>query len=239
MRIKPPPRLVHHAVWGLTRTLHVHAFGIENIRAAARMSVTGTFVACHWHQSLLNILAPHHHMKIATMASRSRDGEITSKYLESIGIRPVRGSSSKGASAAVAEIMRALKDGWNVALNLDGPRGPFKNVKRGAIEIARRCQVPLIPIAARATREYSFKRSWDNFRVPLPGSGLAVCYGAPILYPSESPDSHTAEIRRRELATILHDLEAEATRRVGRRDCYPLPAQTEWINNLRDIENHS
>jgi lysophospholipid acyltransferase (LPLAT)-like uncharacterized protein len=236
MRIKPSPRLVHHAVWGLSKMLHVHAFGAEHLKAAARMSSTDTFVVCHWHQSLLNIIAPHHHLKVAALASRSRDGEITAAYLESIGIRAVRGSSSKGAATAVVELMRALREGWQVALNLDGPRGPFKQVKNGAIEIARRCQTPLVPIAARASREVSFKRSWDKFRVPLPGSSLAVCYGKPLIYPPEPPDAITAERRRRELAHIMHELEAEASRRVGRSDCYPLPTQLAWMLGSPSLE---
>jgi hypothetical protein len=208
----------------------VHTFGARHLRDASRLSSTGTFIACHWHQSLLSVMVPHHHMRVAGLASRSRDGEIIAKYLESIGLRVIRGSSSKGASTAVIEMIRALKDNWNIVLNLDGPRGPFKQVKRGAFELARRCQVPLVPVVARASRELSLKFSWDRFRIPIPGSSLAVVYGQPIIYPPGEIDAITRERRRRELAGILHDLEAEATRRVGRGDCYPNHAQLAWMH---------
>lgn len=229
MRLTPSPTLVKHLVWGLTRSLHFHLFGTEHLRAAARLSPTGTFVVCHWHQSLLNVLGPHHHMPVATLASRSRDGEITARYLETIGLRVVRGSSSRGGIDGAKELMRALTDGYHVVLNLDGPRGPYKRVKAGAVEIARRFGVPLVPIAARASCEFSFKRSWDRFRVPLPGSSVAICYGAPILYPTETPDGATLRSRQRALARTVHDLEAEASRRVGRSDGYPHARHLAWL----------
>jgi lysophospholipid acyltransferase (LPLAT)-like uncharacterized protein len=229
--------LIKHVVRGLTRTLHFHLFGTDHLRAAARMSPTGTFVICHWHQSLLSILGPHHDLPVATLASRSRDGEITARYLETIGIRVVRGSSSRGGVDGAKELMRALTDGYHVVLNLDGPRGPFKRVKSGALEIARRFGVPLVPIAARARCEFSFKRSWDRFRVPLPGSSVAICYGAPMMFPPENPDAATSLARQRAVACALHDLEAEASRRVGRSDGYPLAKHLAWLHD--DNNTHS
>jgi lysophospholipid acyltransferase (LPLAT)-like uncharacterized protein len=234
MRLTPSPWLVHQLIWGLTRTLNIHTFGVENARVASHLSSTGTFVACHWHQSLLMTLAPHHHMRVATLVSRSRDGQITADYLDSIGMRTVRGSSSRGAAAGVLELMRALSDGYHIVLNLDGPRGPYKRVKNGAIEIARRCRVPLLPIAARANRELSLTSSWDRFRVPMPGSHLYVCYGAPIMYPPEEPDEETLDQRRRDLACVMHDLEAEAARRAHRRDRYPHPRHLAWMRGVDD-----
>jgi lysophospholipid acyltransferase (LPLAT)-like uncharacterized protein len=231
MRLKPPPILIKHVVRGLTRTLHFHLFGTDHLREAAKMSPTGTFVICHWHQSLLSVLGPHHHMRVATLASRSRDGEITARYLETIGLRVVRGSSSRGGVDGAKELMRALTEGYHVVLNLDGPRGPFKRVKSGAVEIARRFGVPLVPIAARASCEFSFKRSWDRFRVPLPGSSVAICYGAPMIFSPENPDAATSLARQRVVACAMHNLEAEASRRVGRSDGYPLAKHLAWLHD--------
>jgi lysophospholipid acyltransferase (LPLAT)-like uncharacterized protein len=105
------------------------------------------------------------------------------------------------------------------------------------LEIARRFGVPLVPIAARASCEFSFKRSWDRFRLPLPGSSVAICYGAPIMFPPESPDGTTLRARQRAIACTMHDLEAEASRRVGRSDGYPLPKQLAWLHD--DNNTHS
>jgi lysophospholipid acyltransferase (LPLAT)-like uncharacterized protein len=229
MRIRPSPLFIRSVINGLNRTLHLHSFGVENLREAVRMSPTRTFIACHWHQNLLMMLVPRHGFQIATMASHSRDGELMSRYLTTLGIHPIRGSSSKGAATAVIGLINALRGGWNVALNVDGPRGPYKQVKRGSFEIARRCGVPLLPIAVRASREICIKQSWDHFRIPVPGSSIAICYGQPIIYPAETPGADVIEQRRRALACLLHDLEADATRRVGRNDTYPTTPQLSWL----------
>jgi lysophospholipid acyltransferase (LPLAT)-like uncharacterized protein len=121
-----------------------------------------------------------------------------------------------------------LHDGYNIVLTVDGPRGPFKQVKDGALEIARRHGVPLVPLAVRASHEWCFKRSWDQFRVPLPGSRLVVCYGTP-LHLSGNDSVTEREQNRRHLARVLHELEAQASRLAGRRDCYPHARHLAWL----------
>jgi hypothetical protein len=56
-----------------------------------------------------------------------------------------------------------------------------------------------------------------------------VQYGAPIWF---SPGQASAEGRarnRRMVAYALHELEAEAARRVARRDLYPHPQYLAWL----------
>jgi lysophospholipid acyltransferase (LPLAT)-like uncharacterized protein len=233
VRLMPSPALVAAVVNGLGRTLHVQRFGFSHVIDALRTSPTRSAVFCHWHQSLLSLVIPHRNVRAAALASRSKDGEIISGYLEAIGIRPVRGSSSRGAVAGALELMRVLHDGYNIVLTVDGPRGPFKQVKDGALEIARRHGVPLIPLAVRASREFCFKRSWDQFRIPVPGSRLVVGYGEALrLAPGD--DLATREHNRRLVAHALHELEAEATRRASRRDCYPQARHLAWLRGTTD-----
>jgi lysophospholipid acyltransferase (LPLAT)-like uncharacterized protein len=230
MRIKPPPALIHHLVRGLTNTLHFRLYGLDNLRHAARLSPTGTFLVCHFHQSLLSILGPHDHLPIAALASMSRDGDITAMYLQSIGIRVVRGSSSRGGAFGAFELMKALRAGFHAVINVDGPRGPNKSVKPGPVELARRCGVPMVPIVARATREFSLKRSWDRFRIPLPFSRVAIIYGPPVEFAASVPDARELHARRRRLALSLHALEAQATALVGRSDGAPPRECLAWMD---------
>jgi hypothetical protein len=231
VKITPSPKLIKALVGGLTSTLHFHRFGDDNLRRAARESPTGTFLVCHFHQSLLTILGPHHHLPVATLASKSRDGGITAAYLEEIGIRAIRGSSSRGAAYGALELMRALREGNHIVLNVDGPRGPFKSVKAGAVELARRCGVPLVPLVGRASREFSFKRSWDRFRVPLPGAQVAILYGEPMWFGGAEPGPRELWERRRRLALTMHALEAQASRLVGRPDGRPPRECLAWLTD--------
>lgn len=228
MRITPSRKLVYNIAWGITGTLRVHRFGIANISAAMRASPTGTCIIAHWHQSLLSVLLPHHHMPVATLASHSRDGEIITRYLEDIGLRPVRGSSSKGGAAGARELIRCLEHGLCIVLNVDGPRGPFKEVKSGVPVIARRHRVPVVPIACRATREISLKGSWDRFRIPVPFSHMAAVYGEPLWFGGDDDEAARLEDRRR-LARALHAVESRATELVGKGDGLPPARYLRWL----------
>lgn len=228
MRITPSRKLVYNLAWGITCTLRVHRFGIANISQALRASPTGTCIVAHWHQSLLSVLLPHHHMPVATLASHSRDGAIISRYLEDIGLRPVRGSSSRGGAAGARELIRCLEQGHSIVLNVDGPRGPFKEVKSGVPVIARRHGVPVIPIACRATREISLKGSWDRFRIPVPFAHMAAVYGEALWFTGAEDDATRLEDRRR-LARALHAVECRATELVGKNDGLPPERYLRWL----------
>jgi lysophospholipid acyltransferase (LPLAT)-like uncharacterized protein len=218
MRLKPPPGLVHAVANGIISTLRFHRFGVANIRRGWAASPTGTVICCLWHQSLLTVIGPHQgkSFRIAALASLSGDGEIIADYLRRVGIRPVRGSSARGSARAAKELYEALAEGWNLAIACDGPRGPFKRAKTGPLEVARRHRVPIVPIAARASRELTFRKSWDSFRVPLPRAHVAICYGEPILYPPEEPSDDELAARALALGRAIDVLEARATELVNR-----------------------
>ncbi len=99
MRLRPPPLLVYALARGLLRAQRVHHFGTGNIRSGSLSSSTGTLMVCYWHQSLLSIVAAFQDtaFKMATLASRSGDGDIITSYLNRVGIRAVRGSSARGS----------------------------------------------------------------------------------------------------------------------------------------------
>jgi lysophospholipid acyltransferase (LPLAT)-like uncharacterized protein len=216
MRIRPPPLLVNAIAGALLRSLRVHHYGLERARAALTSSATGSIMVCHWHQSLLSVLAPalDTHLRLAVLTSLSGDGDIISSFLESVGIRAVRGSSTRGAARGAKAVMTALQDGWTMSMAVDGPRGPARVVKSGPLEIARRQGVTIIPIAARASREVSFSRSWDDFRLPLPGAHIAMIYGEPVTYPAHDPSPQELEERTAALRASLQSQEGYATRLV-------------------------
>jgi len=189
MRIRPPSLLINSLAGAMLRSLRIHHYGLENAHRALSASHHGSIMVCHWHQSLLTVLAPalDTRLRLAVLTSLSSDGDIITSFLESVGIRAVRGSSARGAARAAKAVMGALTEGFSMSMAVDGPRGPARQVKPGALEIARRQAVTIIPIAARASREFSFMRSWDRFRLPLPGAHVAMVYGEPVTYPPHEP----------------------------------------------------
>jgi lysophospholipid acyltransferase (LPLAT)-like uncharacterized protein len=143
----------------------------------------GPFVLAMWHGRLLllDYLRPNGRAMV-TLISGHRDGQIISKtaWLGSWGqIRTVTGSSSRGGSRAIRELMRHAHAGETVFITPDGPRGPNMRAQRGVIEIARLVKLPILPASVSAKWRTQWD-TWDRFMVPYPFTRVAVRWGEPI-----------------------------------------------------------
>jgi lysophospholipid acyltransferase (LPLAT)-like uncharacterized protein len=143
----------------------------------------GPFVLAMWHGRLfmLDFLRPTGR-GIVTLISGHRDGLLISRiaYFGTLGkIRTVTGSSSRGGSKAIRELVRHAHAGETIFVTPDGPRGPNMRAQRGIIEIARLTKLPILPVSASSKLRTEL-RSWDRFMVPYPFTRVAVRWGEPI-----------------------------------------------------------
>ena len=132
------------------------------------------FVYTLWHGRMVLPILAHLHESIVTMASRSKDGEIIARWLIRNGYIPARGSTRKGGSAALQEMIELVRAGHAAALTIDGPKGPPRVVQPGVVRLAGRpgrgsCRSP-----DRATRPW-FLKSWDRYLVPSPSRAASWC----------------------------------------------------------------
>ena len=106
--------------------------------------------------------------KIRIIVSQSRDGSLIASLLWWFGILSVRGSSSRGGSEALRELLKLAREGkTSLVFTPDGPKGPIYQVKEGLAYLASRSERPLYLLSVAYTRAKYF-RSWDQFRLPLP-----------------------------------------------------------------------
>lgn len=108
-------------------------------------------------------------------------GAVMRGCLKGYGMEPVA-LPRDGAGNPVAglkEMARALKDGWATGIALDGPHGPARTLRPGALWLARLTGCPLVAVAA-AARPAVRALWWDRQLIPLPHSRLALVYGDPI-----------------------------------------------------------
>lgn len=229
MRIDPPRGLLHALADGLVSTLRYRVAGWAHVAAAARASPTRSVIFCMFHQQQYLLLGRHRRQRVAILASLSRDGSLIADYLEHIGLRPVRGSSSRGGLRAARELIHAIEEGWHAAVTVDGPRGPSKEVKPGALEIARLSGAPLVPVAAWASLRWQARSSWDQGLIPLPCARVGLAYGPAIHLPPELPDPVAMLARRRSLAGALYRLEAQAACSVGHAPPASTPQERGWM----------
>lgn len=148
------------------------------------------------------------------LVSRSKDGELIARWIDGGGGSTSRGSSTRGGSAALRDVVRAVKDRSCVVVTTpDGPRGPDRRVQPGTILMAQMARLPIYPMSFAAERCWRL-RSWDRFIVPMPFSRLAIVAGEPIRVPREA-DEQERETLRAELERAIERADARAAELCG------------------------
>jgi lysophospholipid acyltransferase (LPLAT)-like uncharacterized protein len=132
-----------------------------------------------WHGRMFLPIEVHRRQGIVTMASQSVDGDIVTYWLENNGYLVVRGSTAQGGSAALRGMVRHVRSGHDVALTVDGPKGPARVVQPGVVRLARLTGACILPVSSSSSWPL-FLASWDRYLVPKPFSRNFVAYGEPI-----------------------------------------------------------
>jgi len=157
-----------------------------------------------WHGQILLLPLLYGRRAVCVLASRSRDGELVTRYVGRFGIETVRGSSSRGGAAALRHLARWLEQGREVVVVPDGPRGPAEVVKPGIVGLARLSGAAIVPVAVGASSEWRLG-SWDGFRIPRPFARCVARFGEPIHVP-RVVDRRAEETARAEVEAALRAL---------------------------------
>ena len=161
-----------------------------------------------WHCNQCAIYGLQDKPNVNVLISRSRDGDIVTRGITPMGFKVVRGSKGKsGAVEATLQMIDALKRGESCAMMVDGPRGPAKKVKDGAIKIAKLAGVPIIPVCWYSNNfNWVTLPSWDGLKMPILDVRLINLYGEPIYVPADG-DSNSDEEARLKLQKELEELD--------------------------------
>jgi len=81
--------------------------------------------------------------------------------------------------AALKHMARALRGNEDVFVAVDGPHGPARRVRPGALWLARLTGRPIVPVAMAAWPSLRWPK-WDRHILPLPGARVAGVYGTPV-----------------------------------------------------------
>lgn len=111
-------------------------------------------------------------------------GAAMAGWFEALGIESVRVESERDSRRGLRALASCLDAGADVLLAVDGPRGPRRQVKPGALWIAAMTGVPVVPFGAAASAHVRLPR-WDRLMVPLPGARIAARVGAPCAVAGE------------------------------------------------------
>lgn len=167
-------------------------------------------IFCVWHNRLAVCLSAYFAyalrrnptMGMAAMVSASRDGAFLTAILESFGVQPVRGSSSRRGPQALLELTGWAERGYDLAITPDGPRGPRYVVQEGVMALAQVTGLPIIPVSYNLGRKLQLK-SWDRFQIPCPLARCEVILARPIRVPRDIPEDERERLRLEVQASLV------------------------------------
>ncbi len=181
----------------------------ENKAIPERLTTEGkNFIYAFWHGRQFLLFHNHRHTGVVINASESRDGEIQAGVLRRFGFAVVRGSSKRKGERALLGLVDGLRKGKNVAIAVDGPRGPLHEAKQGAVYLAGKLGKPIVPVISSAKRRWMLEKIWDKYLLPVPFSKGVILYGAPIFV--QGIAENELEAKRKELEAALSRLTARA-----------------------------
>lgn len=206
---------------------------IRLVHASGRWAVEGGEIPrAHWDQGKPFILSFWHgrilmmpycwdrRVPIHMLISQHRDGQIIARTVSHFGIDTIAGSSSKGGSAALRAMLKALKAGECVGITPDGPRGPRMRASEGIVQVARLSGLPIIPCVFSSARRRVLG-SWDRFVVALPFSRGVFVWGQPI---NVTAGDSVEELRQR-VEQDMNRLADRADTLMGQSPIAPAPVE--------------
>ena len=144
--------------------------------------------------------------------SKSNDGQVVGDAIErAFGFKTIRGSHAHdGAVGATMQMLEALKRGENIAVMVDGPRGPIHVVKKGIIKVAKMSGRPIVPLVWYSPNFNLVRlKSWDRLQMPVCCVNLINLYGEPMYVPADG-DNESDERCRLALQNKLLELDEQA-----------------------------
>ncbi len=146
---------------------------------------------------------------VTLLASHSRDGEMVTRVCKRWGLHAVRGSASRGGTAALRGLHRAItRRGSSPIMIPDGPRGPLYHFKVGVAVLAQTSKAPILPFGIAADKYWTL-RSWDRIIVPRPFSRVAITVGAPQ-FVERGLSNEELEAERQRLEQLIDALTRQA-----------------------------
>jgi len=199
-------------VRSLGATLRIRAVGVDAL--APRWRAGQPLIYAVWHGRIvmmpwLNawLRRTRGARRAAVLASRSRDGEIVSRFVARFGLATIRGSSSRGGAGALRQLVATVRAGEDVAVVPDGPRGPRRQLQPGVVTLAALTGAPIVPLAFAARPAHRLA-SWDEQLVPWPFARSVLVFGETIAVPRDADRERAVK----EVELALNDTTADADR---------------------------
>lgn len=152
-------------------------------------------VMCVWHDALLIptfcVIEPIRR-RTCGLVSQHQDGSFLAEAMKILGYTTVRGSTRRGGAAAVRKLVDDTA-GKHIVITPDGPLGPRRKLKTGAIYVASQTGRAICPGAFACRSGWRIQGKWTDMLIPRPFTTVYLVTGTPIAVP---PDLSRGELER-------------------------------------------
>ncbi len=158
-----------------------------------------------WHGDLL--LQPFVYKRwrkepnVAVMISNHFDGELIAKTMGYFGFETVRGSTRKGAARVLMQAIKMVREGYDLGITPDGPKGPRFSVSEGIVAVAQKNDSYIV-LQNSVPNRYWQLGSWDRFVIPRPFSHIHYYCSEPF---------KVTDLSMEEAKKLIHDRLMEHT----------------------------
>jgi len=105
------------------------------------------------------------HAKV--LISSHFDGKLISKTIKYFGLGTLAGSSNRNAARVLIQAIKTIKEGYDIGITPDGPKGPRHEVADGIIVMAQKTKAKIVLVEIKPTKYWQLN-SWDKFVIPKP-----------------------------------------------------------------------
>jgi lysophospholipid acyltransferase (LPLAT)-like uncharacterized protein len=212
------------AAW-LKLVYRTNRFVIEPEGVHERTEEDLPVIVAMWHgQHFMVPFAKPAHWPAKVMISRSADGEVNAVAASKFGLGLIRASGGRnarqikkrGGMRGFIEAVRALKDGYSIAMTADIPKGPARKSGGGIVQLAKHSGRPILPVAVATSRSIELD-SWDKASINLPFGRGSIAVGELIYVPADADDD-ALESYRVQVEDGLNAVTTRAYELVGRPD---------------------
>ena len=124
-----------------------------------------------WHGDLL--MQPYTYYqfrkvpKANVLISDHFDGALISKTMRYFKLGTIAGSTNRNGAKVLIQAIKSLKNGYDIGITPDGPKGPRHSVSDGIVAMAQKTGAKVITFTCRPSRFWQL-HSWDRFMIPKP-----------------------------------------------------------------------
>jgi len=156
-------------------TMRIRTEGAEQVDALYQQG--HHLIIAFWHGRQLMMPLTYRGTGAHILISQHRDGELIHRIVSRFGFRSVRGSTTRGGASALRNLIRLGRNGADLVVTPDGPKGPRHVAQMGVVQLAQVTGLPIVPLAFSCSKKNSSRAgivSWSHIR------SAVVCFNGAI-----------------------------------------------------------